>query len=106
MDKGCDTSDLNSTPQELGPIFSDIKLATIPLNLQVPSRFSIKPPGVHQFVVEHTSPCGLNLLACSCPLAFLSLRVHLTLPLEDTSQNPLLPCENCSSTKPTKKEKP
>ena len=104
MDKSCDTADLNSTPQELVPIFSEVKLATIPLNLQVPSRFSLKSPGVHQFIVEHTSPCGLNLLACGCPLAFLDLRVHLTVPLEDFSQNPLLPCDRCSPGNTDKKK--
>ena len=102
MDKSSDTADLNSTPQELGPIFSEVKLATIPLNLQVPSRFSLKSPGVHQFIVEHTSPCGLNLLACNCPLAFLDLRVHLTVPLEDQKQNPLIPCVKCSPAKQKK----
>ena len=105
MDKACDTSDLNCTPQELGPIYSEVKLATIPLNLQVPSRFSLKPPAINQFSMAHTTPCGLNIMACSCPLAFLDLQVHLTVPMGDPKQNPLLPCEKCSPEQPDKNGK-
>ena len=89
-DKACDTSDLNSAPQELGVIHSKVKMATVPLNLQVPERFTMKPPNIHQFSVGHHSPCGLNILACDCPLAFLDLQVHITIPMEDENQNPLL----------------
>ena len=102
MDKACDTADLNSTPQELGPIQTEVKMATIPLNLQVPTKFTLKPPAIHQFTVAHTSPCGLNIMACSCALAFLDLQVHLTVPLEDQNQNPLIPCVKCSPAKQKK----